>query len=218
MKKKILFLVLILCLVLYGCKKEETPDNKLLDNVKIEELGIIKSDLGEECLLLKATNNNSNNITVFSTVKLYDSSKKELASETGYISLYNKQSGYYIVEISSENKYDSYELQNDAAGNMYDNYKDIYNNVKLEQTDSDDKELINFKIENKSNKTISAKVLGLFYKNNKIIAASIGECEDVDKNNTCNDSIYIPVVSVDDYRIIDYDKVEISLMNVNYSN
>ena len=132
MKKKILFLVLILCLVLYGCKKEETPDNKLLDNVKIEELGIIKSDLGEECLLLKATNNNSNNITVFSTVKLYDSSKKELASETGYISLYNKQSGYYIVEISSENKYDSYELQNDAAGNMYDNYKDIYNNVKLE--------------------------------------------------------------------------------------
>ena len=101
---------------------------------------------------------------------------------------------------------------------MYDNYKDIYNNVKLEQTNSDDKELINFKIENKSNKTISAKVLGLFYKNNNIIAASIGECEDVEKINTCNDSIYIPVVSVDDYRIIDYDKVEISLMNVNYSN
>ena len=96
--------------------------------------------------------------------------------------------------------------------------KQIYNKVKLEKTSSDDKDLINFKIDNKSNKKVSTEVLGLFYKNNKIIAASIGECDDVEKNNTCSDSVYVPIKSVDDYDIIDYDKVEISLMNVNYSN
>ena len=121
MIKKII-IVFVLCLVLFGCKKEETNSN-LINNVKIEEIGIVKSDLGEDCLLLKATNNNSDTVTIFSTLVLYDSSKKELAEETGYISLYNKQSSYYIVEISSENKYDSYEVKNDVSKEMYNFFK-----------------------------------------------------------------------------------------------
>lgn len=215
--KKVLLLIFI-CIMLYGCGNKNTISKNILDNVKIEEIGVIKSDLGEECLLLKATNNNTDTVTVFSTVVLYDSSKKELSDEMGSLSLYNGQSNYYIVEISSENKYDSYELKNEADANLYNDYKDIYNKQKLEQTTSDDKDLINFKIENKSNKVVSTKVLGLFYKNNNVVAASIGQCDDIKKNDTCNDSIYVPVKSMDNYEIIDYDKVEISLMDVNYSN
>ncbi len=218
MKLNRLLLVIIVCLLLVGCKKTNTDENKLLGNIKIEEIGVIKSDIGEECLLLKATNNNAETVTVFSTVTLYDSSNKELSSEMGYLSLYSGQENYYVVEISSENKYDSYKVTNEASVNLYNDYKNIYKNTKLEQTKSDDKELISFSVNNKNNKEVSAKILGIFYKNSKIIAASVGFCDSIEAGKTCEDNVYVPIENLDQYNTIDYDKVDISIMDVNYAN
>ena len=212
MKRTILLIVLVLCFILYGCGKEE----KTVDGVKVEELGIVKSDLGEDCLLMKAINNSKNTVTVFSTVKLLDSSKKELFEETGFINLYSGQTSYYIVEISGETKYDSYEVKNESELNLASEYKSIYKSVKLEELTPDDKETIKFKIDNNSGKEVSAKVLGMFYKDNKVIAASIGNCENVKNKEKCEDVVYIPVKSMDEYETISYDKVELSLMNVEY--
>ena len=212
MKKSIIILILM-CLVLCSCNKKQESNNTNKD-VNIENLGIVKSDFGEECLLLKATNNSSKDVTVFSKVKLLDSSKNELATETGVINLYKGQSNYYIVEISSESKYDTYELSNEIEDNS--DYKSIYNSIKFNEIESSDNETIGFKAENNTNKDVSVKVLGLFYKNDKIIAASVGICDNLKSKEKCEDSVYIPINSVDDYKTIDYDKVDLLLMDVSY--
>jgi hypothetical protein len=212
--KKLFLITIMLSLLLFGCGKEEESYNT--KGIKIDEVGIVKSDLGEECLLLKATNTNKTQVTIFSTLSLLNSSNKEVGEETGFINLYSNQSSYYIVEISSAYDYSSYKLKNESMINMYNNYKDIYDSIKVEQITSDDKETIKFRVNNNSTKEINAQVLGLFYKNNEIIAASIGVCENVSSKGKCEDTVFIPVNNVDDYTIIDYDKVELSLMNVDY--
>ena len=212
--KKLFFILLISCLLLSGCGKKEESNN--IDGVSVEEIGMVKSDLGEDCLLLKATNNGKSPVTVFTTVTLLDESNKEVAEETGLVSLYSGQSNYYIVEISSANEYKTYKVKNESMLNMYADYKSVYDSTKLEKLTSDDKETIKFSIDNKTSKEIYAKVLGLFYKDNKIIAASVGNCELVKNKTHCEDSVYIPVNSMDDYTVIDYDKVDLLLMNVDY--
>ena len=216
--KKLFLLICICSLLLFGCNKKEEEKTKNIDGVKVEEIGVVKSDFGEDCLLLKATNNSDKPVTVFTTVSLLDTFKKELEKETGLINLYSNQSNYYIVEISSDIKYASYKLKNESVLNLYNDYKDIYNSVIVEQTTSEDKETIKFKVTNNSNKEIDSKILGMFYKDNKVIAASVGECEKVSPKGTCEDTVYIPVNSLDDYTSISYDKVELLLMEINYPN
>jgi hypothetical protein len=216
MKKKILILSLIVCcLLLCSCGKKDN-DTELLSNIDIEEIGIVKSDFGEDCLLLKAKNNNSKNLTLFTNIKLLDSSDKEVDSGIGMINLYPKQESYYVVEIPSEKEYKSYKLENEAGLNLYNDYENVYKKVKVEQTDSDDNEVINFTLENKSNKSVYAYVLGLFYKNNKIVATSEGHVDKTNVNEKSTESIYIPVKGIDSYEKIDYDRFELILKEVNY--
>lgn len=201
--------ILLFIIILFGCNNK--TNEELTKSVVFDDMGVVSSDFGSKALLIHAKNNNDVNVNIDSEIKYI---KDDInGSEVAFASLYPGGEAYYLIDLINDITPDSYELVNTVGSFKLSNYKKLCDNITFTENDITDT-VITYDAKNNNNEEVNIYGIVLFYKDNKIIGASEGDCV-ASNNSSCKMEIFIPVDNVESYKGLKYDKKEIILSKIS---
>ena len=175
--KKVLITLLIICLFLSGCKKdEEEPNNtvpdiseeeKIVNNLSSSDLGTVVGDFSNRFTLIKVTNKNDKDL--YLDVKLTYYNNESVTDEDDVYVYVGAGKFVYAVRrrYAEAPVFTRYTYKVDLIETI-DGYSDIINNITVSnQRSSKD---ITVTIGNNGSRTTTARALIFYYKDNKIVS------------------------------------------------
>lgn len=225
MKKiiSVLFIAL-LCLCLFGCKKDEEiisntseldkPINsetvELKKKVSIKDLGYIPGEYGLGLILFKVSNGNSKSVKVTINIEYYDSSKNKIDSDVIYARVGVNRATYTIMRMYPEKQqFDSYNYTFSVSPD--DGYEEIFSKVGVLYSNTNGK--ITVKTTNNSTRVTTATIYAVFYNSGKIVDVKDYTEYDITSGSSKIGIIEHPVDK--NGKKMKFDKVEVVLEQVS---
>ena len=180
--KKIIFkslLVFIICLSLFGCKKDEevntditidkpisNVNSELKKKIVVQDLGYIPGEYNSGLILFKVSNGNDEAVLATVNVEYYDNSGLKVDSGEVYVKVGSKKAAYALVRMFPEKvAFSTYKYTYSAKSEK--NYDNIYSNVKVYYGNNN--KVISVKTTNESPRVTTATIFAIFYNSNKIV-------------------------------------------------
>ena len=117
MKKiiKVITLIIISCLIICGCEKEEdfyeNDDvyNELINNIDTNEIGFFNGEYNDKNIVLETKNNNNKPLYLNYSFEVFDKNKNKLFNKEVIVRVGTKDKAYVIgIQDLEEPSFDSY--------------------------------------------------------------------------------------------------------------
>lgn len=162
---------------------------------------------------IKFKNTSSEALDIEMNVKFYDKDKKPVGSDKVYAFCLDKGATYYDkLYITAD--YDSYEVDIEAEKAEYSK---SLKNEKFEIVDNVVSDDIYVEIRNNTSYEISnIELLIKYYKNGKLVALDTNDDYRISPDKTASFEFYVPYG--ENYKLIEYDKIEYEILTVYYDD
>lgn len=223
MKKyiKLFSLLLITCLIISGCTKDEEPlpekpvgneNEKVEEKIHTSEVSMFNGEFNDKYVVLKVQNDNDKPVYLNYSFEMFDKNKVKLYNKEVYVRVGSKDSAYVVaVQDLEESSFDSYTYTMKVQKDKLEDYENIKNNVKVDYTNNGKEISVSFN--NVGNRTTTVYGLVFFYKNNTLVAVKEATSYNLVPYKVDNISVSYPIKTIKEK--ISFDKVQVVINEVS---
>lgn len=221
MKKflKIISLVIISCLIICGCEKEEdfyeNEDvyNELINNIDTNEIGFFNGEYNDKNIVLETKNNNNKPLYLNYSFEVFDKNKNKLFNKEVIVRVGTKDKAYVIgIQDLEEPSFDSYTYTVSILNEELDDYDSIKNSIKADYNDNGKKIIVTFN--NTGSRRTTVYGVLLFYKSKKLVAVKEVTAFNLKPHNVEEMKVDYPIKK--ENQKISFDKIDFVVNEVSH--
>ena len=226
MKKlfKIFGLVLIICLVVCGCGKDnkgeegeggsskENAQKQVEGKLTATEVGFFNGEFKERTVVLKVENGNKKPVYVNVSFEMYDDAGNMLYNKEIYVRVGANSSAYAVaIRDAEEADFTSYKYTLKNMDETLDDYEKIYSGINY--TYNDNGRHVTVTYTNNGKRTTTVYGLVMYYKKNNLVAVVEATEYNLMPTSTRDVEVRYPIETVT--KKISFDRFEVVLNEVS---
>jgi ABC-type glycerol-3-phosphate transport system substrate-binding protein len=226
MKKiiKVFGLMLIICLFVSGCGKDNNGENgegstskenaqkQVEGKLSATEVGFFNGEFKEKTVVLKIENGNKKPVYVNVSFEMYDEAGTMLYNKEVYVRVGANNSAYAVaIQDAEEPTFASYKYTLKNMDETLEDYEKIYNGIKYTYNDNGRHVTVTYTNDGKRTTTVYGLVM--YYKNNNLVAVVEATEYNLMPTSVRDVEVRYPIETVT--KKISFDRFEVVLNEVS---